>query len=206
MFPRNTVCRQRFPDICVGRACTEGIRLYTARMMGEAPDPKLVAGANQIASEAVQAIAGSLIEGKLVYKDFAIALDEAGKREGLKEALLRKQGLLSLDEKRWFDDLKKLNEEQKDLPIQGREPDIAAFLILDALLKMNWVCELALAYPKHKDLHRTAMAMLGTNGVVLDFIFDAEHAKLPIFDATPSVELYRSFPSISAFYDRVLGG
>ena len=146
------------------------------------------------------------IEGKLVYKDFAIALDEAGKRQGLKEALLRKQGLLSLDEKRWFDDLKKLNEEQKDLPIHGREPDIAAFLILDALLKMNWVCELALAYPKHKDLHRTAMAMLGTNGVVLDFIFDAEHAKRPILDPTPSVELYRTFPSISAFYDRVLGG
>jgi len=105
-----------------------------------------------------------------------------------------------------FDDLKKLNEEQKDLPIDGREPDIAAFVILDALSKMNWVCELALAYPKHKDLHRTAMAMLGTNGVVLDFIFDAEHAKRPIFDATPSVELYRNFPSISAFYDRVLGG
>jgi len=172
----------------------------------ETPDPKLVAGANQIASEAVQAIAGSLVEGKLVYKDFAIALDDAGMREGLKEALLRKQGRLSLNEKQWIDDLKVLNEEQKDLPTHGHEPDIAAFLILDALLKMNWVCELALAYPKHKDLHRTAMAMLGTNGVVLDFIFDADHAKRHIFDPTPSVELYRDFPSISAFYDRVLGG
>ena len=175
-------------------------------MNGETPDPKLVAGANQIASEAVQGIAGSLVEGKLVYKDFVIALDEAGMREGLKEALLRKQGRLSLDEKQWIDDLKVLNEEQKDLPTHGHEPDIAAFLILDALLKMNWVCELALAYPKHKDLHRTTMAMLGTNGVVLDFIFDADHAKRHIFDATPSVELYRDFPSISAFYDRVLGG
>lgn len=103
------MCRNRLPGICFSRACTEGIRLYTARMIGETPDPKLVAGANQIVSEAVQAIAGSLIEGKLVYKDFVIALDEAGMREGLKEALLRKQGQLSFDEKQWIDDLKKLN-------------------------------------------------------------------------------------------------
>ena len=99
-----------------------------------------------------------------------------------------------------------LNEEQKDLPTQDRELDIAAFLILNALLKMNLVCEMTLAYPKNRELHRTAMAMLGTNGVVLDFIFDAEHAKRHIFDPTPSIELYRDFPSISAFYDKVLGG
>lgn len=126
-------------------------------------------------------------------------------REGLKKALLRKQGRLSLDEKQWIDDLKTLNDEQKDLPTHGHEPDIAAFLILDALLKMNWVCELALARPKNKELHRISMAMLGTNGVVLDFIFDAEHVKRHIFDPTPSVELYRDFPCISAFYDKMLG-
>ena len=92
------------------------------------------------------------------------------------------------------------------MPIHGREPDIAAFLILEALLKMNLVCEMSLAYPKQKELHRTALAMVGTNGVVLDFVFDAEHAKRLIFNPAPSVELYRDFPSISAFYDKVLGG
>jgi hypothetical protein len=56
---------------------------------------------------------------------------------------------------------------------------------------MNLVGELALAYPKHKELHRTAMAMLGTNGVALDCIFNAEHAKHHVLDPTPSVELYR---------------
>lgn len=173
-------------------------------MVGVTPDPKLVAGAHQIASEAVQAIAGSLVRGKLVYKDFAIALDNVGMREALKEALLRSRGGLSLDENRWMDDLRTLNAQQTDLP-EGREVDVAALLMLDALLRMNLVCELALAYPKQKELHRTAVAMLGTNGVVLDFIFDAEHSKRPIIDPAPSVELYRQFPSISAFYDKVLG-
>jgi len=169
------------------------------------PDPKLVAGANQLASQAVQAIAGNLMDGRLVFKDFAITLDHPGMREGLKEAFLRKRARLSLDQKNWTDNFKTLNDEQKDLPAAGNELDIAAFLILGALLKMNSVCKIALGFPKHRELQRTAMKMLGTNGVALDCILDAEHANRHVFDPTPSVELFRDFPSISSFFDKVLG-
>ena len=86
-------------------------------MVGETPDPKLIAGANQIAS--VQEIAGSLVRDKLVYKDFAINLDDAGMRAVLKDALLRSRGGLSLDDKWWVDDLKTLNAQQRDLPNHG---------------------------------------------------------------------------------------
>ena len=153
------------------------------------PNPKLVAGASQLASEAVQAIAGSLVDGKLAYKDFAITLDDAGAREGLQEAFLRKRSRLALDEKRWGENYKMLNEEQKDLPTEGNELGIAAFVILGGLLKMNSVCKIALGFPKHRELQRTAMAMLGTNGATLDCIFDADFAKRSALDPTPSLEL-----------------
>ncbi|MBX9844571.1 MAG: hypothetical protein K2Z80_22455 [Xanthobacteraceae bacterium] len=171
----------------------------------KAPDPKLVAGANQLAAEAVHAIAGSLKDGRLDYKDFAIRLDAPGAREGLKEAFLRKRARLSLNEQNWIENLKTLNEEQRDLPAAGNEFDIAAFLILGGLLKMNSVCKIALGFPKHQELRRTALAMLGTNGTALDHIFDADFASRHALDAGPSVELYNDFPSISAFFNKVLG-